>query len=223
VEEASVVEIVDHHRIGDVQTSAPIAFIGRPVGATATIVAERYRDVDMDPPLPMAGLLLAAVLTDTVLLKSPTTTDSDRAIVEWLSGLVDVDPVEFALEMFRARSSGAEFSVEDVVTRDLKEYRIRDARVAVAQIETVDADQVLAHRESIVAYMESLARLRGYDTVVLMVTDVVREGSELVVTGRLRPVEKAFGVDFSGGSAWFDGMLSRKKQVAPQLLENSGR
>jgi manganese-dependent inorganic pyrophosphatase len=223
VEEASVVEIVDHHRIGDVQTAAPIAFTGRPVGATATIVAERFRDFEMDPPLPMAGLLLAAVLSDTLLLKSPTATDSDREIVEWLSGLVDVDPVEFALEMFRARSSGAAFSPEDTVTRDLKEYRIRDARVAIGQVETVDADEVLAHREALTAYMESLARLRGYDTLVLMVTDVVREGSELLVVGRARPVEKAFGVSFAGGSAWFDGVLSRKKQVAPQLVDSAGR
>ncbi len=223
VEEATVVEIVDHHRIGDVQTSAPIAFLGRPVGATATIVAGRYQDLEMDPPAPMAGILLSAVLSDTVLLKSPTTTDTDREVVDWLAGLVDVDPLEFALEMFRARSSGAEFSAEDVVTRDLKEYRIRDSRIAIGQFETVDADEVLAHRDDIVACMSGLARLRGYDTLILMVTDVVREGSELIVVGRTRPVEKAFDVVLAGGSAWFDGMLSRKKQVAPQLVESAGR
>jgi manganese-dependent inorganic pyrophosphatase len=223
VEEAAVVEIVDHHRIGDVQTSTPIAFIGRPVGATATIVAGEYRGLDMDPPFAMAGLLLSAVLSDTVLLKSPTTTDEDREVVDWLAGLVGVDPTEFAVEMFRARSSGAAFSPEEVVTRDLKEYRIRDARVGVAQAETVDADELLAHRDALMAYMEQLSRARGYDTLVLMVTDVVREGSELLVVGRARPVEKAFGVSFASGSAWFDGMLSRKKQVAPQLVESAGR
>jgi len=223
IEEASVVEIVDHHRIGDVQTAGPIAFIGRPVGATATIVAERFRDFDVDPPRHVAGVLLAAVLTDTVLLKSPTTTDADRDVVDWLSGLVDVDPVEFALEMFRARTAGVAFSAENLVTRDLKEYRIRDARIAIGQVETVDADELLAHRAELVDYMEDLARLRGYDTLVLMVTDVVREGSELLVVGRVRPVEKAFGVSMAGGSAWFDGMLSRKKQVAPQMVESAGR
>jgi manganese-dependent inorganic pyrophosphatase len=222
VEEAAVVEIVDHHRIGDVQTSSPIVFLGRPVGATATIVAGQYRGLDMDPPLAMAGLLLSAVLSDTVLLKSPTTTDEDREVVEWLAGLVGVDPTEFAVEMFRARSSGASFSPEEVVTRDLKEYRIRDSRVGVAQAETVDADELLAHRDALMAYMESLAGARGYDTLVLMVTDVVREGSELLVVGRTRPVEKAFGVSLASGSAWFDGMLSRKKQVAPQLVESAG-
>jgi len=223
VEEASVVEIVDHHRIGDIETAMPISFIGSPVGATATIVAMQFRQFEVDPPVGIAGLLLSAVLTDTVLLKSPTTTGSDREVVEWLSAILEVDYVEFAMEMFRARTSGEEFSAETVVTRDLKEYRIRDLVVAVGQIETVDADEVLAHRAEIVACMESLARARGYDTLALMVTDVVREGSELIVTGRRRPLEKAFGVSFESGSAWFDGMLSRKKQVAPRLLESAGR
>jgi manganese-dependent inorganic pyrophosphatase len=222
VEDASVVEILDHHRIGDIETASPITFMGIPVGATATIVATRYRDLDTDPPLPMAGLLLSAVLTDTVLLKSPTTTDTDREIVEWLSGITDVDPVEFALEMFRARSSHEEFSAEKAVTRDLKEYRVRDAVVAIGQIETVDADEVLQHRDELVGYMEELARSRGYDTLALMVTDVVREGSELLVVGRRRPLEKAFGVSLETGSAWFEGMLSRKKQVAPRLVESAG-
>ena len=222
VEDAAVVEIVDHHRVGDIETAVPITFLGNPVGATATIVALRYRELEVDPPRGIAGLLLSAVLTDTVLLKSPTTTDSDREVVEWLAGIVGVDPVEFAMEMFRARSSGEAFSAEAVVTRDLKEYRIRDGVVAIGQVESVDTDEILAHRDEIVACMESLARARGYETLALMVTDVVREGSELIVTGRRRPLEKAFGVSFESGSAWFDGMLSRKKQLAPRLLESAG-
>jgi manganese-dependent inorganic pyrophosphatase len=223
VEEAAVIEIVDHHRIGDVETSAPISFIGSPVGATATIVATRFRELDVDPPAGIAGLLLSAVLTDTVLLKSPTATDTDREIVEWLAAILEVDYVEFAMEMFRSRTSGQAFSAEQVVTRDLKEYRIRDLLVAVGQVETVDADEVLAHRAELVDYMEKLAHARGYDTLALMVTDVLREGSELIVTGRRRPLEKAFGVSLETGSAWFDGMLSRKKQVAPRLLDSVGR
>ena len=223
VEEASVVEIVDHHRIGDIETAVPISFISTPVGATATIVATQFRQFEIDPPVGMAGLLLSAVLTDTVLLKSPTTTEFDREIVEWLAAILEVDYVEFAMEMFRARTSGERFSAERVVTRDLKEYRVRDLLVAVGQVETVDADEVLAHRSEIEACMKDVAHARSYDTLVLMVTDVVREGSELLVTGRRRPLEKAFGVDFESGSAWFDGMLSRKKQVAPRLLESVGR
>lgn len=222
VEEAAVVEIVDHHRIGDVETAGPISFLGLPVGATATIVSGRYRDLDVDPPRPIAGLLLSAVLTDTVLLKSPTTTAVDREVVDWLASIVDVDAVEFATEMFRARSLGEEFSAERTVLRDLKEYRVRDAVVGIGQVETVDVSEIMEHRDEIVAVMEDVGRTRGYDTVVLMVTDVVREGSELIVVGRRRPLEKAFGVSFESGSAWFDGMLSRKKQVAPRIVDSAG-
>jgi manganese-dependent inorganic pyrophosphatase len=219
VEEAAVVEIVDHHRVGDIQTAGPITFLGIPVGATATIVAIRYRELGVEPPQAMAGLMLAAILTDTVLLKSPTTTDTDRDMVEWLAGDLGVDHVELAMDMFRARSSGEEFSAEKTVVHDLKEYRIGDRVVAVGQVETVDLDDVLGHRGEIVAFMESLAHLRGYDLLLMMVTDVVREGSELLMVGNHRMAEKAFGGAFEGGSAWFDGMLSRKKQVAPRLMD----
>jgi manganese-dependent inorganic pyrophosphatase len=223
VSEAAVVEIVDHHRVGDVQTSGPITFLGIPVGATATIVAMRYRDLDGDPPAAMAGLLLAAMLSDTVLLKSPTATDNDREMVEWLAEVLEVDYVEFAMDMFRARSSLTEFSAERAVTHDLKEYRVGDKYIAVGQIETVDLDDVLRHRADLVDHMETMVRLRGYDLALLMVTDVVREGSELLAVGTYRLAQKAFGVSFETGSAWFDGMLSRKKQVAPRLMDSATR
>ncbi|MDO8964901.1 MAG: putative manganese-dependent inorganic diphosphatase [Coriobacteriia bacterium] len=223
VEEAAVIEIVDHHRVGDVQTAGPITFLGIPVGATATIVATRYRALEVEPTRAMAGLMLAAILSDTVLLKSPTTTDTDRDMVEWLASELALDYAEFAMDMFRARSSGEDFSAEKAVTRDLKEYRVGDSLTAVGQIETVDMEDVLRHRHEIVEFMEGLARHRGYELVVFMVTDVVREGSELLIVGKRRLAEKAFGVSFETGSAWFDGMLSRKKQVAPRLVESAGR
>jgi manganese-dependent inorganic pyrophosphatase len=223
VDEAAVVEIVDHHRIGDVETAYPITFLNLPVGSTATIVALQYRRLDVDPPLAMSGLLLSAILTDTVMLKSPTTTDTDREVVDWLSEEIDADAMEFGMEMFRARSSGREFSAEGTVKTDLKEYRVGEALVAVSQIETVDLDEVLTHRGEIVAFMERLAEDRKYGLVLLMVTDVVREGSELIAVGKRRLAERAFGVPFEEGSAWFDGMLSRKKQVAPRLVESAGR
>ena len=223
VEEAAVVEIVDHHRIGDVETAAPITFLNLPVGATATIVAQRYRELGVESPTAMSGLMLAAVLTDTVMLKSPTTTDTDREVAEWLANELDVDFVEFGMEMFRARGGGKAFSAEAVVKADLKQYRIGDVPAVVAQTETVDLDEVLRHRDELVAVMEKMSEDRGYGLFVLMVTDVVREGSELLVVGKRRIAERAFGVSFESGSAWFDGMLSRKKQVAPRLVESTGR
>jgi len=222
VAEAAVLEIIDHHRVGDVQTAAPILFMNLPVGSTATIVAERYREVGVEPPHSMAGLLLSALLTDTVLLKSPTTTDTDRAVASRLAAALELDVSEFGMEMFRARSSGREFCAADAIRADLKEYRSGDAVIAIAQIETVDVAEVLEHRGEVVGAMAALRDARGYDLFMLMITDVVREGSEIVAVGRTRFAERALGIDLAAGSAWMDGVLSRKKQIAARMLESAG-
>ncbi|KAF0207839.1 MAG: manganese-dependent inorganic [Actinobacteria bacterium] len=222
VAEAAVLEIIDHHRVGDVQTAAPILFLNLPVGSTATIVAERYRETGVEMPHSMAGLLLAALLTDTVLLKSPTTTDTDRAVAARLATALDLDAGDFGMEMFRARSSGRVFSASEAIRADLKEYRSGDAVIAIGQIETVDAAEVLEHRSGIIGTMATLREARGYDLLMLMVTDVVREGSEIVAVGRVRLAERALGIDLESGSAWMDGILSRKKQVAARMLESTG-
>lgn len=222
VDEALVVEIVDHHRVGDVQTAAPILFLDMPVGSTATIVAERYRELGVQPPVAVAGLLLSAVLSDTVLLKSPTTTDLDRRVAERLGAIAGVEPLEFGMEMFRARSGTEEFVPERVVGADLKEYRVGDTSVAIGQIETVDVDGVLAHEAELRAVMRGLLETRGFGLVLLMVSDVVREGSAILAEGKTRVAERGLGIDLSEGAAWMDGVLSRKKQVAARLLEAAG-
>jgi manganese-dependent inorganic pyrophosphatase len=219
VVEAEVMEIVDHHRVGDVQTSTPILFLNRPVGSTATIVAARYEELGVAVPKSMAGLLLSAILTDTVLLKSPTTTDADRSMAKRLGAVVGSDPVEFGMEMFRARSAGRTFSAEGAVKADLKEYRVGDLVVAIGQVETVDLAEIMEHAEEIGHIMDRMVDASGYDVVMLMITDVVAEGSEIVVRGKARLVERALDVKLTDGSVWLDGVLSRKKQVASRLVE----
>ena len=222
IEEASVIEIVDHHRVGDIQTTGPILFINRPVGSTATIVATRYEELGVPVPPAMAGLLLSAILTDTVLLKSPTTTDTDRELAGRLSAIAEVDPGEFGMEIFRSRSAGESFSAERVVTSDVKEYRVGDVVASIAQFETVSLAEVMDHADELRAAMESLRERRGHDLVILMVTDIVREGSEILAVGRVRLAERALGVSLASGSTWLDGVLSRKKQVASRLAEAAG-
>ncbi len=223
IEDANVIEIVDHHRVGDIQTSGPILFLNLPVGSTATIVALRYEELDVPTPVPMAGLMLAALLTDTVLLKSPTTTPTDREVAGRLASVIEVDALEFGMELFRARAAGEPFSAERAVRADLKEYRVGDTLTAIGQIETVDSSEALSHAEEIRAIMESLREARGYDLVLLMVTDVVREGSEILAVGKTRLAERAMGVSFEQGSAWMDGVLSRKKQIAARLVDAASR
>lgn len=219
VAQASVVEIVDHHRVGDVQTNGPILFLNMPVGSTATIVAQRYEELEVETPEAMAGLLLAAVLTDTVLLKSPTTTDTDREVAARLAAILDVDPTEFGMEMFRARTAGVTFSAERAVTTDLKEYRIGEVVAAIGQIETVEHDEIMSHAEELRAVMDALRENRGYDLVLLMVTDIVEEGSSIIAVGKTRLAERGLGVSLASGSAWMDGVLSRKKQIAARLVD----
>ena len=222
VEDAAVVEIVDHHRVGDVQTAAPILFLNLPVGSTATIVAERYRDLGVAPPDGMAGVLLSAVLTDTVLLKSPTTTATDREVADRLAAQLEIDAIDFGLEMFRARAERVAFSAADAVNRDLKEYRLGDLSIAVAQVETVETAEYLERSAELSAALEDLVSRRSLDLAMLLVTDVVREGSEVFAVGKKRIAERALGIDLAAGPAWVDGLLSRKKQVASRLFESAG-
>lgn len=222
VEDASVIEIVDHHRVGDVQTAAPILFLNLPVGSTATIVAERYRDLGVAPPDGMAGVLLSAVLTDTVLLKSPTTTTTDREVADRLAAQLEIDAIDFGLEMFRARAERVAFSAADAVGRDLKEYRLGDLSIGVAQVETVETAEYLERSAELSAALEDLASRRSLDLAMLLVTDVVREGSEVFAVGKKRIAERALGIDLTAGPAWVDGLLSRKKQVASRLFESAG-
>ena len=219
IEDASVVEIVDHHRVGDIQTSGPILFLNLPVGSTATIVAMRYEQLGVEIPAAIAGLLLSAALTDTVLLKSPTTTDTDRRIVAMLAGIVGVDALDFGMEVFRSRSAGEVFSAAAIVGTDAKEFRVGDRLLLVAQYEAVDIAPVLEHADEVWAAMEVQLVAKGYDSVVLMVTDIVREGSEILAVGNTRVVERALDISLADGSAWMPGVLSRKKQVVARLME----
>ncbi len=206
IEDASVVEIVDHHRVGDIQTAGPILFLNLPVGSTATIVATRYEMLGVEVPPPIAGILLAAVLTDTLLLKSPTTTQLDREVVQRLAAVAEVDPMELGMDLFRSRSAGEEFSAERILRTDVKEYRVGDVVAAIAQYEAVDLGPVMERADDVRAAMNALREQRGYDLVVLMATDVVREGSEIFAVGKTRLIERALGISLAEGSAWLPGV-----------------
>ena len=222
IEDAAVVEIVDHHRVGDIQSAGPILFLNLPVGSTATIVATRFQELGIEIPESIAGILLGAVLTDTVLLKSPTTTPVDRRIASDLARIIGVEPLVYGMDVFRSRSVGEVFSAEKIVGTDAKEFRVGELRMLVAQHETVDVAPVLEHVDEVRAAMEAQLGAHGYDAVVLMITDIVREGSEILAVGSTRPVERALGISLATGSAWMPGVLSRKKQIAARLVDAVG-
>ncbi len=219
VQDANVMAIVDHHRIGDVTTARPITFLNMPVGSTSTIVTLEFQRHNVDIPPEIARVLLSAVLTDTVILKSPTTTDIDREQVKYLADIVGVDPTEFGLRVFKCREAEDNLPVEKLVTADSKEYQIEDNLVLIGQYETVDRKAVLKREDEIRAYMRQLKDTHKYEFVLFMITDIVDEGSQFLVEGNRHLVNRIFGIKCTGkGGTWMPGVMSRKKQVASRIL-----
>ncbi len=219
IEEAEVTEIIDHHRIADVSTANPILFLNLPVGSTATIVAREFERNNVEIPASIAAVLLSAVLTDTVILKSPTATDVDRDIVKRLAAIAGVDPTEFGLAVFKQRGGEANLPIEKFVCADSKEFQAGDATVLIAQHETVDLAGAMEREEEARELMRRLREDNGYEFVLLMVTDIIAEGSQFLCEGNCRIVERVFDIDcLEQGGTWMPGILSRKKQVAAKIL-----
>ncbi|HIW75760.1 MULTISPECIES: putative manganese-dependent inorganic diphosphatase [Gordonibacter] len=218
IEEADVVEIVDHHRIADVSTANPILFLNLPVGSTATIVATEFERHGVEIPPAIAEVLLSAIMTDTVILKSPTATVIDHEQVEHLAAIAGVDATEFGLAVFKCRGGEDDMPVEKLVGADSKEFQLGDSTVLIAQHETVDLSSVMKREDEIRAHMRRLKDDHHYEFVLLMVTDILAEGSQFICEGNCRTVNRVFGIECAPGGTWMPGVLSRKKQVAAKIL-----
>ena len=218
IAQAHIVEILDHHHIGSIETRFPVAATFDPVGSTATLVVERFRSHGREPQRPTATMLLAAVLSDTVILSSPTTTERDHDVVAYLEELLRVNARQFGTEMFEASSDVGDVPAADIIRRDAKEYEVSHGRrMCVAQIETV-GKRLLSRRPELLEAMEGVRERMDYVLYALMITDIVEKGTELLVAGDPTPVERAFAVGADGGVLDLPGVMSRKKQVAPKLL-----
>ena len=218
VEEAQVVEILDHHHVGNIETRLPIPATFDPVGSTATLIVERYEANGIRPEETTAKMLLAAVLSDTVIFNSPTTTERDREVVRYLEGLLDLDAREFGMEMFEASSDVSGLSAGEIVDRDLKEYALGDgSAMSISQIETVGAG-LLERKDELLGALEEVRQGNGYLFAALMVTDIISQGTELLCVGDCAPIEQAFDQQARDHVIDLPGVMSRKKQVAPKLL-----
>jgi manganese-dependent inorganic pyrophosphatase len=218
VEQAHIVEILDHHHIGSIETRVPVRATFDPVGSTATLVVERFRAAEEDPRRSTAMMLLAAVLSDTVILSSPTTTTRDETVVRHLEQLLDLDARAFGMEMFRSTSDVSDLPASVIVARDAKEYTTgTGAKVCIAQVETVGPG-LLERREELLQALEQRAQERSYAHYALMITDIVSKCTELLVAGNPGPMERAFGVTAEHQVLVLPGVMSRKKQVAPRVL-----
>lgn len=222
LEDAEVIEIVDHHRIADIQTSNPIYFRNQPVGCTATIIASMYAENGIEPSKEAAGLLCSAIISDTLLFKSPTSTKADEAAVKKLASIAGVDPEKYAKEMFKAGSSLAGKSASDIFNQDFKEFHLGDLKLGVSQISTMDTEGLKPIRQEIINLMENTAKNENYHLLILMITDILDGGSDMIVIGERKDLaEKAFKVEIPGNSVYVSGILSRKKQVIPPLTAAS--
>jgi manganese-dependent inorganic pyrophosphatase len=218
IEQAQIVEILDHHHIGNIETRIPIPATFDPVGSTATLVVERFKANGLMPQESTATILLAAVLSDTVIFNSPTTTERDREAVRYLEGLLALDAKEFGMEMFETSSDVSGLSAEEIVDRDRKEYGLSSGQpMSISQVETVGRS-LLARKEELLEALERVRQKNGYLFATLMVTDIVNQGTKLLCAGDCVSVERVFDSTARDNVIDLPGVLSRKKQVAPKLL-----
>lgn len=219
LEDAEVLEIIDHHRVADIQTSNPIFFRNEPIGSTSTIVAKCFFERGLTPSKTAAGLLCSAIISDTLLFRSPTCTPQDEEICRRLAEIAGISSVEdYAKEMFKAGTSLKGKTVEQIFNQDYKPFSIEDIKVGIAQVNTMDIDGFMPLKEEMLAYMNEKAKESSLDMVMLLLTDIITEGSQVLVVGE-RPdiAEKAFNVTLVDNTAFLPGVLSRKKQVVPPV------
>ena len=218
LEDAEVLEIIDHHRVADIQTNNPIFFRNEPVGSTSTIVAKCFFESGIRPSRKAAGLLCGAIISDTLLFRSPTCTQQDIYNCKKLAEIAGINIEEFAKEMFKAGTSLKGKTVEQIFNSDFKPFTIEDTKVGIAQVNTMDIEGFMPLKEEMLQYMDQKAKEASLDMVMLLLTDILNEGSEILVTGaKPEIVEKAFKVTLENNGAFLPGVLSRKKQVVPPI------
>ena len=222
LDKAEVVGVIDHHRIADLQTAAPIEFHNMPVGSTTSIITWIYGACGIDIQDDIAACLLSAILTDTVIMKSPTCTSYDVDHINMLASQLGVDPTEFGMKIFKSRGGDDDVSVEDICNRDSKEFNFAGRKVWVAQYETVDLEGMRNRIPEVSDQVAKICKEGGYDAALMLLTDIIVEGSEFIAAGDVAFIEGGFDISFANGSVWMPGVLSRKKQVAAVLADYAG-
>ena len=215
LEEAEILAIIDHHRLADIQTAGPIYVRNEPVGSTNTIIASMYRDRGVTPTEGMAGMMAAAILSDTVMFKSPTCTERDRQTAQRMARIAGISLEELGREIFSVSADGR--TAKELLLADYKEFHIAGHALAVSQITCMDSPQLLDRREEFLELMATTAQEKGFDMVLLMLTDVLLEGTQLLFVGDDEIIHQAFNVQPRHGGVFLPRVMSRKKQVIPML------
>lgn len=224
-DKGKLIGIIDHHKIG-ISTTEPIIYLSKPVGSTASVISELYfrgiLDIiggkNKELKADIAGVLLSAILSDTLLFKSPTATPLDKELAEKLADIAGIsDITAYGMEMLTAKSTVGKMTPEEILHIDYKPFDMSGKKVGIGQAEVIDMSEVASKKEAIQNLIDEMSEKEGYDMVLFLVTDIMKEGSEVLVAGNKSSFETAFELKLDGKSVFIDGLMSRKKQVVPPL------
>ena len=219
LDEANILEIVDHHKIGNINTTNPINFRNMTVGSTNTIVYFMYKENNVEIPKEIAGIMLSGLLSDTLCLQSPTTTEIDKKVAEDLALIAGVDYEKYALDMFKAGTSLEGLTKEEVIKSDFKSFPIGDEKMAIGQVFTLDVDRIFDELDTYIEKLEEINNKEGYKFIVIAITDILKNGSYLIFTENAKSVlESIYKLDDIKQGYYVDGLVSRKKQILPSIL-----
>lgn len=215
--EANILEVIDHHKIGNISTSMPIRFTNRPVGCTCTIIYGMYKENEIEIPYEIAGMLISGIISDTLLFRSPTTTDTDRKAVEGLNKILNLDLEQYAMELFKAGTSLEGYSIEEIFYRDFKQFEIEGHKIGVGQVFTLDIDEIFEKKDEYLEFMEKAHEQNGFYLTMLVLTDILKEGSYILFkSSKSNIIKRAFDVEEEQG-VFIEKLVSRKKQIVPNI------
>ena len=219
IEEANIVEVVDHHKLGALTTNMPINFRNMPLGCTETILYLMFKENGVDIPKNIAGLMMSGIISDTLLLSSPTTTDVDKKALKELSEIAGVDYEKYGMEMFKAGSSMEGKSISEIIHGDFKNFTVDNQKVGIGQVSTMSTDEIMSKQDEFISCLNEIAKDEDYMVIALFVTDILKNGSYIFFNEKSCDIiSNSFGVDNIKEGHFFEGLVSRKKQIVPKIM-----
>ncbi|WP_409301178.1 manganese-dependent inorganic pyrophosphatase [Peribacillus sp. SCS-155] len=220
LDRVQVLEVIDHHRIANFETSDPLYYRAEPVGCTATILNKLFKEKEVEISKETAGLMLSAIISDSLLFKSPTCTDEDIAAARELADIAGVDSEKYGLEMLKAGADLSKKTIKELISLDAKEFPMGDSKVEIAQVNSVDPEEVLSRKQELEDEINSVIADKNLDLFLFVVTDILTNDSTALALGKAAStVEKAYDVTLSENTAVLKGVVSRKKQIVPVLTD----
>ena len=224
IDAVTIAEVIDHHRIANFETAGPLYYRAEPVGCTSTIVLKMFKESGVDVSPQVGGLMLSAIISDTLLLKSPTCTPEDIAAAHELAAVAGVDLQTYGLELLKAGASLRDRSIAQLIATDSKEFTMSGAKVEIAQVTAIDVDDVLSRQDELESALRDVIAAKGLDLFLFVITDILNNDSVAVALGpRASVVETAYDVTLDGNRALLTGVVSRKLQIVPVLSETFSR